>query len=593
MNDMSQEQNIPRPGIEQTPTTSNSIRTADKTVTSRLERLSSAIKKGVSKQLLLRASILSAALFPSDNIQDQNIHVPNILEPTPVSAPMPDLTQNYGLEKIQTPTVIKSTETPTKEPPSISTPTPEPTPLPSPTPTLEPIPTNTPFPTEALTPTMPPISTQEVNPIPSQPPQQEKAERKELIPYSPSITIVDAAPSVPTNGLIQKELAPTNEEMIKSMLGKNYISKEQIEQEFGPDYENKWDEIVNKYPQALTHRLVNLYFGHGEKVARTMENTLERSGLQSTGINILPLQETFDSNSIAFFKDASGNPGVFLNFDPKPIIELLKNDSSRVKSGSFQVGKVELFQKTKIDTEIIPKYDENDPQFSTTGMQDQYGMFYPGAVTGKVKEDGKIVWVDTEGKEVKSSSMSMDDYVEEVKKRRLENSESIAHRSTELIIEGAYTKAKAMENLPKMFEICNAYPNKFFVFALGNNGEDIREAMSVLKDKVPNNLLIVGQWIKYDYGFGVYEGPSMEYGKYGQTLGADIYVYNQGSGNPYGSSFSAPEIAIEIELLLKKGLSFDQAKAKILASSDSHPKTLADGTEVVLKVFNPQLLKTK
>lgn len=92
MNDMSQEQNIPRPEIEQTSTTRNSIRAADKTVTSRLERLASAIKKGASKQLLLRASILSTALFPSDNIQDQNIHVPNILEPTPVSAPMPDLT---------------------------------------------------------------------------------------------------------------------------------------------------------------------------------------------------------------------------------------------------------------------------------------------------------------------------------------------------------------------------------------------------------------------------------------------------------------------------------------------------------------------
>lgn len=60
-----------------------------------------------------------------------------------------------------------------------------------------------------------------------------------------------------------------------------------------------------------------------------------------------------------------------------------------------------------------------------------------------------------------------------------------------------------------------------------------------------------------------------------------------------GSTKSVPEIAANIDVLLKNGLTFNQAKAKILASSDTHPKTFADGTKASLKVFNPDLLRSE
>jgi len=465
-------------------------------------------------------------------------------------------------------------------------------PPPTPTPAVSELPTGMPSATIEFTRTPPPTETPAIpTPTPTleassespQPPQQQ--ERKELMPYSPSISIIDAAPSVPTEGLIQKEYI-SNDEMIRNMLGDKYISKEQLIQEFGENYEDKWDEVVSKYPQALVYRLVDQYFNHGEKVTRVMEHTLERSGFESSGVTILPLQRTFDADSIKFIKDSSGNPGVSLNFDPKRIIKLLENDPSRVINGSFQVGNVELFQETRKYTDIIPKYDQDDPRFSSL-YGDANGSLYPGAVSSHTNSDGSIDFLDAEGKKVEPISS------EELEKRKLSNSEVIEHKSTKLTINGAYSKEKAMENLPKLFEVANAYPDKFFVFALGNEGEDIREAMTVLKDKVPNNLLIVGEWIKYDYGFGVYEGPSMEYGKYGQILGPDIYVYNEGSKSPHGSSFSAPEISIEVELLLKKGLSFEQAKEAVLAKSDLHTLSLNDGTHPTVRVFNPSKIQEK
>lgn len=562
MSDMSSaEAHKYQPKIEQPLGIEDCLKAADSTTISRLknlvpERMRLALRQSASKVALTGAAL--SYLISSGCGNKEGAEVPYI-EPTPSSPPAAVRELPGGI-----PSEVEFER--------LTTPTREPTLAPSPTPTLEPASTNTPSPTETPT---PPLS-----------PTQEVAERKELIPYSSSITIVDAAPSVPTKGLIQKEFIP-NDEMIRKMLADKYVSKDQIIQEFGQNYEEKWDEVVERYPQALVYRFADTYFNHGENVASVAEDTLERSGLESTGINILPLQKIFDKDSgVTFIKDASGNPGVSLNFDQKRIIELLKNDPNRVINGSFQVGNVELFQKTKKDTEVIPKYDRNDPRFSESGyFLDDGEIFYQGAVESKQNSDGSVDYLNVEGKKVDPISW------EEFKRRKLENSEVKEYKSTSLSIVGAYTKEKAMENLPKLFEICNAYPNKFFVFAAGNSGEDFREAMEALKDNTPKNLLMVGEWIKYKHVYGVYEGPAMEYGKYGEVLGPDIYVYNEGSNHPHGSSFSTPEISAEIEILLNNGLSIDQAKAKILASSDIHSLQLEDGTKYTARVFNPSKIQ--
>jgi len=539
-----------QPEVKQKPavTADSLVKSADGTFLGRLKKLvpentRHALRLSAQKAALTASALSCLISSGCGNVEKQNIPPPPTPTPAVAELPegMPSATVEFTDSRIAP--VI----------PTSPTPTPEQTPIP----------------------------TQEVVPDSSKSPKQEQAERKELIPYSPSITILDAAPSVSTEGLIQKEYI-SNDEMIRNMLGDKYVSKDQILQEFGENYEEKWDEVVSKYPQALIYRFVDSYFTHGEKVTRALEHTLERSGFKSTGVNILPLQGIFDKDSVKFIKDTSGNPGISLNFDPERIIEVLKDDPSRVINGSFQVGSVELFQETKVDTEVIPKYDPNDPRFSESGyFLDDGKIFYQGAVESRRNSDGSVDYLDAEGEKVEPISW------EEFKRRKLENSEVKEYKSTSLSIVGAYTKEKAMENLPKLFEIANAYPDKFFVFAGGNTGEDFREAMEKLKDQVPKNLLIAAEWIKGNYGGFEYEGPA------GMVYGANIYVNNVAAGSPHGSSFSVPELSAEIDVLLSRGLSFEQAKEAVLAKGHLHTLSLNDGTHPTVRVFNPSNIQGK
>ncbi len=475
--------------------------------------------KRVVGKVILNTPIATSLLASSDSINNPNIPALDIESSIPASVPLPEnTTHNSNILQPYLP------QFPTEIPPT-STPTPEPTSTPS-----------------------------------------APKENKKLIPYSPSITIVDIAPSVPTENMLRQIFEDKNIP---------YISKERLIQEFGQNYEEKWDLVVEKYPQALIHKFTDIYLNHGKNVAVVAEDTLEKSGLKSTGINILPLQRIFDRTSVTLVEDSSGNVGISINFDQKRIIELLKGDPSRVINASFQVGNVELFQKTKIKTEVIPKYDPKDPLFSSEGLLSDDGKsLYQGAVSIRSNKDGNIDYLDAEGKKIEPISL------DELEKRKLENSEVKEYKSTEFLIDGAYTKEKAMENLPKLFEICNKFPDQFLVAAGGNTGEDFREAMEALKNQIPQNLLITAEWVKGNYEDYNYEGPAME------VYGPEIYAYNEGSGSPHGSSFSVPELAAEIDVLLNRGLSFTQIKEKILASSDIHILELADGTDYTAKVFN-------
>ncbi len=121
-------------------------------------------------------------------------------------------------------------------------------------------------------------------------------------------------------------------------------------------------------------------------------------------------------------------------------------------------------------------------------------------------------------------------------------------------IVGAYDREKARENLPKLFAVANAYPDKLFFAAAGNEGEDFEETLRELKDQKPKNLIIVGQW-------------TGNYGPTNQVFGADIYVDNGKLGILDGSSFSTPVLTAYAEILSRQGLSQDEVLGKIKASS--------------------------
>lgn len=297
--------------------------------------------------------------------------------------------------------------------------------------------------------------------------------------FKPLVTIIDAGLSTPKEGIIQNDFF-SNEELARRLLGDEYLSKEELVKEFGqpinwmsPDAKHA-AEKTKKYKQVMTHAFLERYFGHGDKVASTMEEIWSKAGLRNTGVTLIPLQKTFDASSVKEIRDSLGNQGVSISFDPQPIIELLRADANRVINMSFQVGDVDL---------IFSKYD------------------FP---------------------------------------------------SIEIV--GAYHGEKARENLPKLFSVANAYPDKLFFAAAGNEGEDFEEIIKELKDQKPKNLKIVGQWT------GGY-GPTQK------VFGADIYVDSRVLGLDDGSSFSTPVLTAYAETFLRQGLSQEEVLEKIKTNS--------------------------
>ncbi len=320
-----------------------------------------------------------------------------------------------------------------------------------------------------------------------------------LIPFKPQVTIIDAGVTAPKEGIIQDNYPP-EETLAKNVLGEDYISKKQIEEEFGEaidwtyngDIARLMTDLKDRAPQILAHWFES-YFGiHGGAVAEEMDNIWKQAGLQSQGVKITPIQSIFDQSSLKIHQTQGEVEGATLYFDSEKIIELLKNDSNRVINLSFHVGSIDF---------IIPN-----------------------------SKRPKII--------------------------------------------GAYDKTKAIENLPKLFQVVNTYPDKLFVVALGNYGEDIRDAKDHFADKWPNNLLFIGQY--FDHFLLV--------------KGADLYVSAQRLN---GSSFSTAVISGYAELFFREGLSLGEVKQKLLQSSSEfeYVDEVDDNTLKKALIFEPTLGK--
>jgi len=368
---------------------------------------------------------------------------------------------------------------------------------------------------------------------------QQEAKEKE---QSPSITIIDAAPNY------------SNDEMVRRMLGEKYISKEQLMQEFGQDFEEKWADIQEKYPQALVHKVIDRYFTHGQRVKEVMEKTWESHGIQGD-VQIKPLQEAFGPGSVRLISGSEGSFGVGLHFDPKRIIELLKSDTNNVVNMSFQVGNVEMYNRIK----VVQDYTSDTSSAGPLGTEDEEGnnILFVGAVMLSSK-DGKVVGIDAQGKQV--AGIKEEEYKKMQEEEKTKNGELVTRKITEESIVGAYSKEKAEENLTKLFEVCNAYPDKVFVAAAGNSGEDVREALQKLEENRPKNLILVAESTEEEYN-----GQSWMRATY-NVFGADIYVDNSKLGIPSGSSFSTPAIAAHAsDLLGERGITAANVREQLIA----------------------------
>jgi len=416
-----------------------------------------------------------------------------------------------------------------------------------------------------------------------------KQKEVELKPFSPSVMFIDAAPGKPTEGITQSEFL-SNHDVMKKILGSGFVSDDQLQQEFGEDYKSgdTWKAVLQKYPQMLfTKAITESYLSHGQYVIATAHKVWKQDGKQVDSVKITPLQKIFDEFSL---KDAPvdelGNKGKRLVFDEDRVIDLLRGNTSDVINCSFQIGNVDIMAVTKKKIVKIPevfipfRYEALDAEDIN---KERVYLIENQDATGFLAGENNIQYpIDAAGNRI--TPISADEF-KLLKKQK--EAEAKANATIAIVdidpprkeIIGSYAKEKAMENLPKLFQVCSAYPDKLFVFAAGNEGEDMREALRLLGEKRPKNLLLVAQW-----------GSTSPYDK---VYGADLYVDNAALGINEGSSFSAPAIsAIASELRAKYSL--EQTIQLLKASTKKKEFEIKDEDDpVVIALFDPSAFEQK
>jgi hypothetical protein len=157
---------------------------------------------------------------------------------------------------------------------------------------------------------------------------------------------------------------------------------------------------------------------------------------------------------------------------------------------------------------------------------------------------------------------------------------------------GAYEKERAVESLRELIQMVDAYPEKMFFAAAGNNGDDIREARKLLEanDEWPENLLLAAEWERDDHGYG---RPAND------VYGGDIYSDPKPLALWGGSTQSTQTMSSLAAYLQMKGYEIPQAipeiKRILLEECAEQEEYIADPISFVppltekAKVFSPEL----
>ena len=263
--------------------------------------------------------------------------------------------------------------------------------------------------------------------------------------------MIDFAPETKTEGIKQKEF-PSNQAIMRKILGKEYKASYQLMLEFGLralDLKTLEKKVFSKYPRlALVYGFMKTYAQHGEGVAAAMESTLAKSGFGSEP-HMVPLQEML--GGYEFTQDELGNYGIFGEIDPEKVIKALADyPDQRIVNFSFQIGRVGFIYRKK-SKDLNPNWSGEFPTVVT--------MKSGGKITKSILKEGKSIPV-TEKE------------LEEIFKKIEEGMIITVEHEPFFDVYDAYTREAAKENLPKLFKICHAFPDKLFVVAAGNHGDE-------------------------------------------------------------------------------------------------------------------------
>lgn len=374
---------------------------------------------------------------------------------------------------------------------------------------------------------------------------------------SPKSAIIDYQ-FLADNPQINMIKTPMDEEaLLRFMLKDAYVSRKQLEAEFGSDFWDKKDaleKIGGEYSKevAAAYGFLQRYHNHGERVGDTEEKTLEIFGFKRSSIDFFPLQNSLSPEEIQVHKDELGNVGYLINIKPESVINAvrdIKDNHPEITrfNLSIHIGPQGFYyeEKERIYEVIEPRYQTN---FDENGNE----LYFPGA---EISDDRVTT---PNGIRIRSST---GEFIEPLTAEEWEvyktKNTKITVKERDLGIpdikeEDAYTPDKAKDNLPKIFQVANAFSDDLFFAAAGNNIDDLRG----LKDTQPKNLIFFAQWNSQ------YKSP------HGKIDGADIYVDNYFLGHDAGSSFSTPTLSAAADILESRGYNNEQIKKKLFESCD-------------------------
>lgn len=254
-----------------------------------------------------------------------------------------------------------------------------------------------------------------------------------------------------------------------------------------------------------------------------------------------------------FTHDEIGNPILNLFISDKTIEEMVEKSEARdvglsLETGEFNI-KFQLYDEQLKDqlADIKPKPSETSRTITSNGVTSE-----------------ETIYFDAQGNKI--SKEQYDTALEEHYAKEIVLLES---HDRDLIIEDGYAGEKTYENLIRMVNLAEKFPDKNFFVAGGNprgtaaSRPDIREARKRIvaeRGKMPENLMVIG--VK-----GQAQGID-----FAASLGCDIYVdgsFLEKIGFQAASSYATPIVKEVASILADKHLDREKVKSALRLMSNS------------------------
>lgn len=269
--------------------------------------------------------------------------------------------------------------------------------------------------------------------------------------------------------------------------------------------------------------------------------------------------------------DGLGNPSVLLHMSSEPVKRKLEAlPHLDIVNISLQFGTLAITHKRrKVQTKIDDTTYQNLSHSLLTFYKNEGGSDY-------LFYNPDSFFIDQENEPVLRSivtgeAVGIEDYTvvpavdyeqytynkrKEILESTLKVEEVDTSKSPFYEIQGAYTGEYGKDNVQELFSLVRSFPEKLFIVAAGNYGDDLEPLRNIFSEEWPQNLIIAGYWdseLQYPRMYNTYD-----------IFGADIYVDPLAYAHESGSSMSTAVLSAAASILAHKGVPIAQIKEMLL-----------------------------